>query len=175
MKYRSLWKPLDRAELPLLEYVRRVRRMGAADRAAGAIPHAAEHGLVWYLIAGLAAWRDERRREQWVAAAGKVALIYGINTLLKLVARRQRPPIAELGTPTALSFPSSHAATSFAAARLYGDLVPAARPLLLVAATGVSSTRLHFMVHYPSDIVAGALLGDATARLLSPQQQEKLR
>lgn len=175
MQYRAFWRPLDRAELPLLEAIRHVRRMGALHSLAGVVTRAAEHGLLWYLIAGLAAWRDQRRREQWIAAAGKVALVYGINTLLKLVARRQRPPVAELGTPTALSFPSSHAATSFAAARLYGDLVPAARPLLLAAATGVSSTRLHFMVHYPSDIAAGALLGDMAAQLLSSQQQEKPR
>lgn len=166
MKYRSLWKPLDRAELPALEWVRRVRRMGVANTGARVLTQAGEHGLVWYGVAGIAAWRDEKRREQWIAAGVKVAAVYGANTLLKLVARRQRPPIAELGTPTALSFPSSHAATCFAAARLYGDLAPGARPMLYAAAAGITSTRLHFLVHYPSDIAAGAALGDAAARAL---------
>lgn len=167
MKYRSFWKPLDRAELPALEWVRRTRRKGAANTAARVLTRAGEHGLIWYGVAGVAAWRDERRRDEWIAAGAKVAVIYGLNTALKTVARRQRPPIAEVGTPTGLSFPSSHAATCFAAARLYGDLAPAARPALYAFAAGVTSTRLHFLVHYPTDIVAGAALGDTAARALS--------
>jgi membrane-associated phospholipid phosphatase len=96
----------------------------------------------------------------------KVAVVYGLNTALKLLARRQRPPIAALGTPTALSFPSSHAATSFAAARLFSEIEPGARPLFYFAALNVVGSRLHFCVHYPSDLLAGAALGDAAARAL---------
>lgn len=167
MKYRSFWKPLDRAELPVLEKIREVRRMGAANTAAHALTRAGEHGLVWFAIAGVAAWRDEKRRDDWIAAGAKVAVVYGLNTAIKMIARRQRPPIAEVGTPTGLSFPSSHAATCFAAAHLYGELAPPARPALYAAAAGITSTRLHFLVHYPSDIAAGAALGTAAARALS--------
>lgn len=167
MKYRSFWKPLDRAELPILEKIRDVRRMGVANTGAHVLTRAGEHGLLWYGIAGVAAWRDERRRDEWIAAGAKVAVVYGLNTLLKTVARRQRPPIAEVGTPTGLSFPSSHAATCFAAARLYSDLEPAAKLPLYGLAAGVASTRLHFLVHYPSDVAAGAALGEAAARALS--------
>lgn len=150
--------------------MREHRQLGAADTAARAITRASEHGLIWYAVAGLAAWRDPRRRGDWLAAGTKVAAIYGANTLLKLAAGRQRPPIGEIGTPTALSFPSSHAATCFAAARLFGDLEPAARPVLYGAAVGIASTRLHLLVHYPSDIAAGALFGEVAGGLLSDRR-----
>lgn len=167
MQYRAFWKPLDRAERPLLEWVVRVRRGGRIEQATWLISKLGEHGLVWYLIAALMARLDRRRSDQWLIAALKIAGIYALSTTIKFVARRHRPELSSIGTETALSFPSSHAATSFAAARLYGDLFPTARPLLLAGATGMTSTRLHFCAHYPSDLVAGAAFGDAVARLVS--------
>ena len=68
-----------------------------------------------------------------------------------------------MATPTGLSFPSSHAASSFAAARAFGALVPGAP--LRVAAVAMGLSRLYLGVHYPSDVAAGALLGTAVGSL----------
>ena len=67
------------------------------------------------------------------------------------------PPLME--TPTQLSFPSAHAATSFAAARAYSGLLPAA--LLYPVAGVMALSRVYLGVHYPGDVAAGALLGGA--------------
>jgi membrane-associated phospholipid phosphatase len=159
VKPRKFWAPLDRAELPALEWVERVRFAGPIERATKVLTLAGEHGLIWYGVAGAAAAIDKPRRAQWLRAGATVAALYGANTALKFTARRQRPPIAEIGTETDLSFPSSHAVTSFAAAALFSEFAPSAKPLFYIGALNVTASRLHFCVHYPSDLIAGAAIG----------------
>lgn len=168
MKPRGFWKPLDRAELSILEWTEKTRFSGVIEDATRAITVAGEHGAVWYLVAGVAAAADEPRRSRWLRAGALVAALYGANTLLKLVARRQRPPIAAIGTETDLSFPSSHAVTSFAAAALFSSIEPRARLPLYFAAFDVTGSRLHFCVHYPSDLIVGGLLGEMAGRAVAP-------
>lgn len=164
MKPRAFWKPLDAFELPFLNWVERVRFGGLIERATGVITIAGEHGAVWYVIGGTAALVDKPQRSNWLRATITIAGVYLLNSLLKIAVGRQRPPIGSRGTPTALSFPSSHAVTSFAAARLFGALAPKLKLPLYFAAFNVTGSRLHFCVHYPSDLIAGAALGDLAGR-----------
>lgn len=61
------------------------------------------------------------------------------------------------------SFPSSHAVNNFAAATLLSHFFPRKRVLLLLAAGIVAFSRISVGAHYPSDVVAGALLGSCVA------------
>ncbi|WP_296584697.1 phosphatase PAP2 family protein [Xanthobacter sp.] len=61
------------------------------------------------------------------------------------------------------SFPSGHATTTFAAAVAFAALFPRARTILLVAAFPIAATRIVLSSHYPSDVVAGAVLGTVAA------------
>ena len=84
------------------------------------------------------------------------------DVAIKNVVRRRRPELPGLpplvGTPTGLSFPSTHSATSFAGARALAGAGMPALPLRLLAAS-LAASRLYLGVHYPSDIAAGAALG----------------
>ncbi|MBI5311231.1 MAG: phosphatase PAP2 family protein [Actinobacteria bacterium] len=161
----DFWQPLDRAELPLLKAVERVRLGGPVERAATVITKAGEHGAIWYATAGVASLVDRKRSLRWRQAGTVVLAAYGVSTAVKLAARRRRPPVAAIGTETGLSFPSSHTVTSVAAARMFSYLLPApARSAVWAIAAAFPASRLHFCVHYPSDIAAGAVLGDALGR-----------
>jgi membrane-associated phospholipid phosphatase len=111
-------------------------------------------------VVGVAA--DRPRRAAWSRAVKVVLATYAANTALKLAVRRRRPQVdglpALVATPTELSFPSAHAATSFCAARQYARLGAPAVPLYALA-TALAASRLYLGVHWPSDIAAGAALG----------------
>jgi len=57
------------------------------------------------------------------------------------------------------SFPSGHTAASFAAATVLAMAYPSARPLLFVTAGAVGVSRIHLGHHFPTDVLAGGLLG----------------
>jgi membrane-associated phospholipid phosphatase len=139
------------------------------ERAVERFSRLGEHGGVWLAIGAAGYVLDGARRPQWRKATGTVAATYVLNTALKLAVRRRRPELPGLppltGTPTQLSFPSAHAATSFAGARCYSRLGLPAVPLYALAKS-LSLSRLYLGVHYPSDVLAGAVLGTATAHWL---------
>ncbi len=101
-----------------------------------------------------------------------------LNTAIKQAVRRPRPRLAGLppltSTPTQLSFPSAHASTSFAGALVYSRLGLPAAPLYALA-TGLALSRLYLGVHYPSDVLAGAVLGTLVAALTSDQTAPRPR
>jgi membrane-associated phospholipid phosphatase len=120
-----------------------------------------EHAAVWLALGTAGMALDRHRKARWRRGVATVAAAYGLNTAVKLVVRRRRPQIPGLpplvGTPTELSFPSAHAASSFAAARAYSLLVPA--PPLYALAAALAWSRLYLGLHYPSDALAGVCLG----------------
>ncbi len=133
-----------------------------AERAVARFSRLGEHAGVWLVIGVAGSVLDGERRGDWRRATATVAGVYALNTAIKQVVGRRRPELPGLPaltrTPTALSFPSAHASTSFAGARLYAQMGLPIVPLYLLA-TGLSLSRLYLGVHYPSDVLVGATLG----------------
>ena len=154
-------------DLALYRRVRGIARTPDTVRWVRSYSHLGEHGAVWLAtgLAGMAFHSGHRRR--WARATGCVGGAYMISTSIKLAVGRRRPLIEDLphlmATPTGLSFPSSHATSSFAAARAFGLLLPSAP--LYAAAVAMAVSRLYLGVHYPSDVAAGAALGTALGSL----------
>ena len=120
-------------------------------------------------IAGLFLWLTDHRYSAvllLVATAGGI----GLNNILKVGFSRPRPHIFEWGTTAATwSFPSGHAMSAtvvyvtvaYLAARLQKRHV-ARLATLAVAAVMVAMicfSRLYLGVHYPSDVLAGVIIG----------------
>jgi membrane-associated phospholipid phosphatase len=134
------------------------------ERVVGGYSRTGEHAACWLGLGLVGAGLSRgRQRREWLRGVRVVAGAYTLNQAVKFTVRRRRPELPGLDplTPTVsrLSFPSAHATTSFAAAAVYGRLLPPA-PLYL-AATLFALSRPYLGVHYPSDVIAGALLGTA--------------
>jgi len=154
-------EPERSVEITALAAVQRTIGRPPVVRAARGLSHFGEHAMGWLAIGLVGAAVDKGRRRDWLTATATVAAAHGASIAVKRVVRRQRPidPSVEVGvsTPSSLSFPSSHATSTTAAAVVYSgltgrNLVPAVVPPMLVS-------RLVLGVHYPSDVLAGATLG----------------
>jgi decaprenylphosphoryl-5-phosphoribose phosphatase len=141
----------------------------ARERGVAVFSKLGEQAVVWFAISGVGALVDARNRPVYGRAAATVLATYASNQLIKVSVRRRRPQLPGLpplaGTLTGLSYPSAHAATSFAGARMLSPVLPA--PALYSLATALSLSRLYLALHYPSDIVAGAALGASIGELAS--------
>jgi len=147
-------------------------------RAHGPVPDAVMKSLgaagewagVWVAIGAGAAAADPRRRGHWLTAAAVGPAAIGVNFAIKVAVGRKRPLLEEhpplARAPTKLSFPSAHATSSLAAATALGRVRPAARPALYGLAAAVCLSRPYLGMHYPSDVLAGAVLGSVIGRSL---------
>ena len=135
------------------------------------LSYAGRLGLLWIAIALVLGFLY-RRWGVVVLTIIAVALADWSAMGLKALFDRERPPLryAEpdplVRTPHDGSFPSGHAATSFAAATILSFAFPRFAPFLFVLAAAVAWSRVYVGVHYPLDILGGALLGVLVALAL---------
>lgn len=143
-------------------------------------------GAGWGLLAlvPFAARPATRAATLWLFAA--IATTSGAVALLKLIFGRARPcdalgwcsPI-EILSPGGGSFPSGHAAGSFAFAAFVALHAPRWSVPALAYAMIVAWSRCVLGVHYPTDVAAGALLGCAIgaafARMSLEHERARLR
>jgi undecaprenyl-diphosphatase len=145
------------------------------DRAMARLSRAADYSRLSVssaaLLAATGGRRGRRAATMGLASVGVAATV--VNLGLKPLGRRRRPdraveqvPVARhVRMPSSTSFPSGHSATSFAFATGVGYILPpAAIPLRALAAL-IAYSRVHTGVHYPGDVIAGALTGTALAQV----------
>jgi membrane protein DedA with SNARE-associated domain len=113
---------------------------------------------------------------QWRALALAIGTLLGTalaNGVLKAVFARNRPDVL-LEPLGSFSFPSGHSSAAFAFFLLLGVLAGRAQPtrmrltwLLLASlpAAAIAGSRVYLGVHWPSDIIAGAMLASSFCAL----------
>lgn len=133
----------------------------------------------WYpvligLWLALIIWGGRRGRMAAVALIIAIALTDQIScSVIKPLVGRVRPCNALtpaqchllVGRSSAMSFPSAHAANSFAMATVASWRLRRFAPLFYFIAVVVAYSRVYVGVHYPLDALAGAVLGALLGQL----------
>ena len=156
----------------------------ALDRAMNQLTQAANYSRLSLAAAALlAATRGRAGRRAASAGLASVAVTATVaNVGIKPLGRRRRPdPVAEevpperqVRLPRSASFPSGHSASAFAFATGVGSVLPREAAALKALAALVAYSRVHVGVHYPGDVVAGALLGTALSQLTTDALEHRL-
>jgi membrane-associated phospholipid phosphatase len=151
-------------DLRLLRALRTRGHSPGMEKLARALGKAGNNGAVWVLLGVALVVVDPSNREAWLICAALGPIAIGLNYVVKLAFRRPRPVLEGLpplgGAPSSLSFPSAHATSSFAVATAMTRVEPVAAVAFVLAAA-LALGRPYLGMHYPSDVLAGALLGVA--------------
>lgn len=157
-----------------LRLMRSVSRRDSAlfDRTLPALTRVADHGKLWFAMAGALAVVPRRTpRRAALRGLASLAVASGTaNVIAKSLVHRERPALEQTPVvrqlrrpPRTSSFPSGHSASAAA----FATGVALENPWLALPiaglAVGVGLSRVVTGVHYPSDVVAGACLGVSAA------------
>lgn len=143
------------------------------------ITHLGDAGAIWIIISvALLCFKKTRKVGIYVAVTLILTAVIG-NVVLKNIFQRIRPFIEAnhaiiINPPGGFSFPSGHTSSSFAAACALGIGYKKYAPYLYVLATLIGFSRLYLYVHYPSDVLVGAILGIAIAVICKKLVYDKI-
>jgi undecaprenyl-diphosphatase len=147
------------------------------DRALSVLTNTADHSKISLaMAAGFALFGGSRGRRAAATGLVSVALTSATaNAIVKPLARRRRPARSEahlahppasshhVPMPESHSFPSGHTAAATAFATGVATVWPSAARGPALVAVVVGYSRVHAGVHFPGDVVLGAVLGSAIA------------
>ncbi len=152
-------------ELSILDVIQQHLRCLPMDRLMVIVTTLGNGGAVW-LLTGAALLFPRRTRRLGICLLAAVAVMAAVCSVgLKPLVARPRPcdlnPAVQLliDRPTDFSFPSGHTAASFAAVTVLALGQCRYRKAAAVLAVLIAFSRLYLYVHFPTDVLGGALLG----------------
>ncbi len=158
-------------EKPLFGLVNDSMKCGFFDTV---MPVVSELGNTWYQLGILGVFwvgggrRTRRTVEICLAGLGGIAVA---GTAIKYLVNRPRPP-AVYGTDVNVlgpvlnehSFPSGHTMSAWVIATVVAERHPRLKTLMYTLAGLVAFSRVYMGVHFPTDVIAGAVIGYAGGR-----------
>lgn len=171
-------------ELSVLDFIQSHLRCGFLDTVLVFITKLGNSGWIWIAVTLLLLIFPKTRKLGAAAAVSLTLEALCCNLILKPLVARTRPYDVNtavrllIARPGDFSFPSGHTGASFAAASaLYFRKSRFWIPALILSVL-IAFSRLYLYVHFPSDVLAGAVLGTAAGYLgsrITEYAERKLR
>lgn len=155
---------ITQLDLSLLEALQRLH-CKALNVFFGAFTYMGEAGALWIIAGIVMLFFAKRRRAGWTVLTALLLELLLNEHLVKKLIRRPRPftlqPALDtvIPHPGSFSFPSGHTASSFAAATAIFMYDKKLGTAAYIVAALIGFSRNYFGVHYPTDVLAGALFG----------------
>lgn len=153
-------------ELTILDFIQEYIRNALLDVIMPAVSTLGNAGIIWILLTIVLLVYKKTRRTGAILAAALLVDVFLCNGLIKPLVARTRPFVLNpsikllVTMPKDYSFPSGHTAASFASVTA---LFLAREKLLwkpaLILACLIAFSRLYLYVHFPTDVLAGIILG----------------
>lgn len=125
-----------------------------------------DKGYIWIAATIVLLIPKKTRKVGIMSALALIGSLIINNEIIKNLVRRPRPFVTFtdlqiiIPTPSQFSFPSGHTSSSFAAAAVFYRHLPKKLGVPSVILAGlIGFSRLYIGVHYPTDVIAGALVG----------------
>ncbi|MFH1249287.1 MAG: phosphatase PAP2 family protein [archaeon] len=128
--------------------------------------------FILFFLTSLFLWH-ERKRKWIIPLWGSLLLSFIAVSLLKFFIPRERPyelgvdtmDFLKISNPFNSSFPSLHAASAFSALPVLDKEFRYFKFVWIFFAVLVAISRVYFALHYPSDVIIGALIGYSSGNL----------
>ena len=140
-------------------------RIGVLNPFFKLLSYSGELMLIWLVITLFLLYKTKQLNKIKIFLFGYLTSYFINDVLLKNLIQRPRPfqennlITTIIKEPTSYSMPSGHSASSFVAAFILSYYFPKYRIFFYSLAVLIAFSRIYVGVHYPSDVIVGALIG----------------
>lgn len=156
---------IQNLDFTILDYIRDNLSNSLLDKIIPLFTHLGDAGIIWIILAVYLLIMKKYRKYGIIMVLALILDFLLCNILLKEIVGRARPfevrPYIDIiiNKPQDPSFPSGHTAISFAAASVLFYLDKRTGIFSIIIASIIAFSRLYLYVHYPTDVLAGIIVG----------------
>lgn len=156
---------IQNLDFTILDYIRDNLSNALLDKIMPLFTHLGDAGIIWIILAVYLLIMKKYRKYGIIMVLALILDFLLCNILLKEIVGRARPfevrPYIDIiiNKPQDPSFPSGHTAISFAAASVLFYLDKRTGIFSIIIASIIAFSRLYLYVHYPTDVLAGIIVG----------------
>ncbi len=162
-------KAILKLDRQIIYWIQRHRNK-VLDKIFAFITYLGDNGFIWLLYAIFFIIAGEGQTGETMITGLAISTIFCL-VLIKRFAKRKRPcdhdkdHVLTIRRPSGHSFPSAHSSAAFSVAGVIYFMAPAFALPAIVLAVLIAFSRVYLFVHYPSDVIAGSVMGISFAAL----------